>query len=422
MSTLALRCLLIFFPVVIFSSLCHATDDRQVRRLWPPTTNKYQLEFVGVFNSEADLAISKDSQFIETVLGEDWQQKLSRPTSVTTMDASTVLVTEWGSEAIKVFDFSQGKTGNLLKSQSSLFINPVDIAIDDENNILVADQKKGVITVFDQNLESISRIDGNIKFEKLEKIAIDSVTQTIYASDSVLNKVFAFDRSGQLLFEIGADEDSEAKLKAPHGLAIDPEGNLYIADTGNSKIKVFDNAGNFLKVFKIKAKKGDSVLKKPWDLAFDSQGKLHIIDQGSAALITLAQNGELLFATMAKEPTNHSMGLYRPNDIHIDSKDRIIITDDLNNRFIVWQVLTKTYLAENPITEDDLEALNNYIEKRKSELAEQNKAKQASTLIDKQEKKVFNELEKKAKRKQRKVVCPNCSKEYALIYIGLGGE
>ena len=286
----------------------------------------------------------------------------------------------------------------------------------------MADQKKGVITVFDQNLESITRIDGNIKFEKLEKIAIDSVTQTIYVSDSVLNKVFAVDRSGQLLFEIGADEDSEAKLKAPHGLAVDPEGNLYIADTGNSKIKIFDNAGNFLKVFKIKAKKGDSVLKKPWDLAFDSQGKLHIIDQGSAALITFAQNGELLFATMAKEPTNHSMGLYRPNDIHIDSKDRIIITDDLNNRFSVWQVLTKTYLAENPITEDDLEALNNYIEKRKSELAEQNKAKQASTLIDKQEKKVFNELEKKEKKKQRKVVCPNCNQEYALIYIGLGGE
>ena len=282
-------------------------------------------------------------------------------------------------------------------------------------------KKKGVITVFDRNLEYIARVGGIIKFEKLEKIAIDSVTQTIYVSDSVLNKVFAVDRSGQLLFEIGTDEDSEAKLKAPHGLAVDPEGNLYIADTGNSKIKIFDNAGNFLKVFKIKAKKGDSVLKKPWDLAFDSQGKLHIIDQGSAALITFAQNGELLFATMAKEPTNHSMGLYRPNDIHIDSKDRIIITDDLNNRFSVWQVLTKAYLAENPITEDDV-ALNNYIEKGKSELAELRKVKKAIALKDKPEKKVFKESEKKAKKKQRKVVCPNCNQEYALIYIGLGGE
>ena len=422
MSTLALRCLLIFFPVVIFSSLCHAADDHQVRRLWPPTPNNYQLEFVGVFNSEADLAISKGSQFIETVLGEGRQKNLSRPTCAATMDANTVLVAEWGSGAIKVFDFSQGKTGNLFKSQFSLFENPVDITIDYENNILVADQKKGVITVFDRNLEYVALIGGIIKFEKLEKIAIDSVTQTIYASDSVLNKVFAVDRSGQLLFEIGADEDSEAKLKAPHGLAVDPEGNLYIADTGNSKIKIFDNAGNFLKVFKIKAKKGDSVLKKPWDLAFDSQGKLHIIDQGSAALITFAQNGELLFATMAKEPTNHSMGLYRPNDIHIDSKDRIIITDDLNNRFSVWQVLTKAYLAENPITEDDVVALNNYVEKRKYELAEQRKAKKAFALIKTPEKKDIQESEKKAKKKQRKVVCPNCSKEYALIYIGLGGE
>ena len=422
MIALAFRSILIFFPIVLFSSLCYATDDHQVRRLWPPTSNKYQLEFVGIFSSESDLAISKTSQFIETVFGENLQENLSRPTSAATIDANTVLVTEWGSGDLKVFDFSQKKTSNLFKSQFSLFENPVDIAIDDEKNILVADQKKGVITVFDRNLESIALMDGNIEFEKLEKIAIDSVTQTIYASDSVLNKVFAFDKSGQLLFEIGGDEDSEARLKSPHGLAIDLEGNLYIADTGNSKIKIFNNAGNFLKTFKLKQKKGDSVLKKPWDLAFDSQGRLHIIDQGSAALITFAQNGELLFATMAKEPTNHSMGLNRPNDIHIDSKDRIIITDDLNHRFSVWQVLTKTYLAENPITEDDVEALNNHIEKIKSELAEQRKAKEEITLKDEQDKKVSNESEKKAKKKQRIVVCPSCSKEYALIFIGLGGE
>ena len=422
MSTLTLRCLLIFFPVVIFSSLCHAIDDRQVRRLWPPTPNKYQLEFVGVFNSEADLAINKGSQFIKTVLGEDWQKNLSRPTSATTMDTSTVLVTEWGNGDIKVFDFSQKKTGNLFKRQLSLFENLVDIAIDDENNFMVADQKKGVITIFDRNLESIALIGRNFKFEKLEKIAIDTATQTIYASDSVLNMVFAFDRSGQLLFEIGGGENSEAKLNSPHGLAVNREGNLYVADTGNSEIKIFDNSGNFLEIFKIKQNKGDSVIKKPWDLAFDSQEKLHIIDQGSAALITFAQNGELLFATMAKEPTNHSMGLNRPNDIHIDSKDRIIITDDLNNRFSVWQVLTQNYLEENPITEDDIEALNNYIEKRKSELAEQRKAKKAITLIDKQENNDHKERAKEVKKKKRKVVCPNCSKEYALIYIGLGGE
>ena len=125
---------------------------------------------------------------------------------------------------------------------------------------------------------------------------------------------------------------------------------------------------------------------------------------------------------MAKEPTNHSMGLNRPTDIHIDSKDRIIITDDLNNRFSVWQVLTKTYLAENPITDDDLEALNSYIEKRKSEIAKQREAKKAIALIETPEKKDIKESKKKAKKKQRKVVCPNCNKEYALVYIGLGGE
>ena len=84
---------------------------------------------------------------------------------------------------------------------------------------------------------------------KQDGVRIDATSR-----DTILNKVFAFDRSGQLLFEIGESEDSEARLKSPHGLTVDSEGNLYIADTGNSKIKIFDKAGNFLRIFKIKQK------------------------------------------------------------------------------------------------------------------------------------------------------------------------
>ena len=348
-------------------------------------------------------------------------ENLSRPTSVATLDTNTVLVSESGSGNIKVFDFTKGEIRELFQNSFSLFEEPVDVAIDAEKNIFVVDQKRGVIAVFDNVLNPTHRIGTHVEFERLETAAIDSVTQTLYVSDSALNKVFAFDPAGQLLFEVGEGEDPDSRLKSPHGLAVDSEGRLYVADTGNSKIKIFDSAGNFLRVFKLKNNSGSSVLEKPWDLAFDSQGLLHIIDQRMAALITCTLNGEVLFATMASSRTSHSMGFNRPNDIHIDSKDRIIITDDLNNRFSIWQLLTKAYLAENPVTDEDIETLKTYI----AEL--QRRAKEAAltepiAMQNEEEKKNLEGALKKTKRKRQRVVCPNCNAQYDLVLIGLDNQ
>ena len=418
----SIRIVFILILAQLFLTISYAADHDQVRRLWPTPPNQPRLEFVGVFTSEDDLEQSKEKELLATFLGEGYGQQLTRPTSVATLDTNTVLVSESGRGNIKVFDFAKGETRELFQSSSSLFEDPVDVTIDAEKNIFVVDQKNGFIAVFDNVLNPTHRIGTNVEFERLEKAAIDSVTQTLYVSDSALNKVFAFDPAGQLLFEVGEGEDPDSRLKSPHGLAVDSEGHLYMADTGNSKIKIFDSDGSFLRVFKFKSNPGSSVLEKPWDLAFDSQGLLHIIDQKLAALITCNQNGEVLYATMASKRTNHSMGFNRPNDIHIDSKDRIFITDDLNNRFCIWQILTKAYLAENPVTDEDIETLKTYIAKLQTEHAERDVSTEAIAMQNEEEKKNLEGVWKKLKRKRQRVVCPNCDAQYDLVFIGLDNQ
>jgi DNA-binding beta-propeller fold protein YncE len=416
--------ILILILAQLFSSPSYAANQDQVRLLWPPPPKQPQFEFVGVFTSEDDLAKSKERELLVTFLGEGLEENLRSPTSVATLDTNTVLVSESGSRNIKVFDFAKGETRELFQNPSSLFEEPVDVVIDAGKNIFVVDQKRGVIAVFDNVLNPTHRIGTHVEFEKLEKVAIDSVTQTLYVSDSALNKVFAFDQAGQLLFEVGDGEEPDSRLKSPHGLAVDSEGRLYVADTGSSKIKIFDSAGNFLRVFKFKNNSASSVLEKPWDLAFDSQGLLHIIDQKMAALITCNQNGEVLYATMASKRTNHSMGFNRPNDIHIDSKDRIFITDDLNNRFCIWQILTKAYLAENPVTDEDIETLKTYIAKLQTEHAERDASTEAIAMQNEEEKKNLEGTgkEPKGKRKRQRVVCPNCDAQYDLVFVGLDNQ
>ncbi len=58
--------------------------------------------------------------------------------------------------------------------------------------------------------------------------------QVVYVSDTVTNEVFGYDQTGGLPFITIA-----AGFAFPQGLATDNAGNLYVADTNNSRIVVF---------------------------------------------------------------------------------------------------------------------------------------------------------------------------------------
>jgi DNA-binding beta-propeller fold protein YncE len=51
----------------------------------------------------------------------------------------------------------------------------------------------------------------------------------------------------RVLFAFGTEGDQPGQLRNPQGIALDPEGNIYIADTGNNRIQKFDRHGVFLK-------------------------------------------------------------------------------------------------------------------------------------------------------------------------------
>jgi hypothetical protein len=75
----------------------------------------------------------------------------------------------------------------------------------------------------------------------------------------------------------------------------------------------------------------------------------------------------LLLVTGTGRASSSPFGFSVPKAIDIDANDRIYITEALNHRFTIWQYMSKTYLAKNPYTEADKEALLDYMEKVKSE-------------------------------------------------------
>jgi len=68
----------------------------------------------------------------------------------------------------------------------------------------------------------------------------------IYVADGYGNsRVAKFDKNGKFITSWGSRGTENGQFNTVHGIALDAQGNVYVADTGNKRIQVFDGNGTF---------------------------------------------------------------------------------------------------------------------------------------------------------------------------------
>ena len=108
----------------------------------------------------------------------------------------------------------------------------------------------------------------------------------VYVSDGYVNsRVVHFTADGKFVKIIGGKKGSApGDLQVPHGVAIDPQGRVIVADSDNKRLSVFDKDGRFLKVIAAPSRGG---------IVTTADGTIYVSDVNAGA-VTVIRNDQIV--------------------------------------------------------------------------------------------------------------------------------
>ncbi|NMB87123.1 MAG: hypothetical protein GYA17_02110 [Chloroflexi bacterium] len=160
---------------------------------------------------------------------------------------------------------------------------------------------------------------------------------SIYVSDAGNNRIEHFSVQGELMDVWGSFADVSqgsapgGTFYEPWGIAVAEDGSVFVADTWNHRVQKFTADGQFVQMWGYfgQAEQPDAFWG-PRDIAIDSQGRVYVTDTGNKRVVLFTQDGEYVgqFGSAGLEAGQFD----EPVGIAIDDNDLVYIVDTWNQR------------------------------------------------------------------------------------------
>ncbi|MBK8987813.1 MAG: TIGR03663 family protein [Chloroflexi bacterium] len=138
-----------------------------------------------------------------------------------------------------------------------------------------------------------------------------------------------------ILNDVGLPGVGDGELTTPRNVTVGPDGRIYVVDSGNHRLQVFDAQGNFLAAWgEFGAEPGQ--FNEPWSVAVDDEF-VYVADTWNYRIQKFTTTGEFVAAYgrngSPADINDRALGLfYGPRDILLLDDGRLLITDTGNHR------------------------------------------------------------------------------------------
>jgi len=325
------------------------------RIVWPNPPAITRIKYLGYWSGEKFVekkSEKKKASWMERVSGvatgetvdtkPRWQ--LVVPNGIAVDSKSLVYIADSKVRAIFIVNTETGDYQMIKNGSDAHFQWPTGLAIDDADRLFVSDSGLHHVLIFDPSHKVESVITEGLYDPG--GLAIDSENRQLYVSDAEQDLVLVYDADPphKLLRKIGKPgtkhtSTEPGEFAKPTGVALDQEGNLYVSDTWNDRIEVFDPDGNFIRAFG-KAGDGPGYFARPKGIAIDGDGHVWVADAMQNRVQVFTPEGQLLiwmggFGTLPGQ-------FQSLVNLTIDKKNRVYTTEQLAGRMQIFQYTNNT--------------------------------------------------------------------------------
>ncbi|MDF2946593.1 MAG: repeat containing protein [Bacillales bacterium] len=261
--------------------------------------------------------------------------EMRNPIDLAVSNDGTVYVTDSDNHRIQIFKNNGeyiGKFGEFGDKKNE-FDYPVGVAVNSQNEVFVAELNNMRISVYDKKGKFLRFFDTKDKMNN-EKFGIIPTAMTIDSKDNVYiidktdQTVKRFNKDGFLELRFGGIGKGRGQFQYPLGIHVNKKGDIFVTDTGNNRIQVFDKSGKNILVT-------DKKINTPSGIFADDKGLMYITDTTSNKIIIADQYESANFTLGVVGTSNESF--YIPEGLEI--KDNYLyVADKGNSRIVIYKV------------------------------------------------------------------------------------
>jgi len=257
---------------------------------YPEAPAAPRIQHLLTLSSERDLAPPR-SGFADFVAGKQTRPlALVQPYGVA-LNEGKLYVVDTGAPGIAMFDLPNRRMTLQPGAGAGRMKRPINVTFDRDGTYYVTDTGLDQVLVFDREDRLLRAFGGEARFRPVD-VAIAG--ERLYVVDILNHQVHVLDkRSGSLLFKFGKAGSGVGELYQPTNIALGPDGDVFVAETGNFRVQRFKPDGTHVRFY---GEVGNvpGAFARPKGVAVDRDGRVYVADAAFQNVQVFDDGGRLL--------------------------------------------------------------------------------------------------------------------------------